>query len=424
MPHHGSGGLIGTIIDRFEEVRAQSLEICRGLDAEDYVIQSMPEVSPLKWHLAHTTWFFEQFVLEPRTPNYVWHHEHYPYLFNSYYQSVGPMHCRADRGLISRPTVAEVLTYREQIEQRIHALIKSTDAALLAELADVMELGRHHEQQHQELMLTDIKHVFSSNPLMPIYRPEPGELALGNNELTWTENTGGVGEIGAAAEGFAFDHERPRHQTLIHPHALANRLVTNSEYLAFIEDGGYDKPGHWLSLGWDRVQKEAWQAPLYWYREGSQWMEFTLHGPRPLRNTEPVVHLSYFEADAYARWAGARLPTEAEWEVAAASCPIEGTLLESDRFHPVPAGEASGPQQMMGDAWEWTSSAYSAYPGYRAPEGAFGEYNGKFMCNQYVLRGGSCATPASHMRISYRNFFAPETRWQFTGFRLARDLPI
>ncbi len=441
---------------RFDSVRAFTESLASPLELEDYVIQSMPDVSPAKWHLAHTSWFFERFVLFELVPAYRFPHPQYDYLFNSYYNTVGPQHCRPQRGLLSRPTVEQVYEYRRYIDGRVRRLIESADDDLLRKLIQRITIGLHHEQQHQELMLTDIKHVFSTNPLLPTYAHDPGlrcaqpsasehstsahhtpKPRAARNEAPdpaerpapprWTSYPGGVHEIGSDGDGFHFDHEGPRHRVLLEPFALADRPVTNAEFLAFVDDGGYERHELWLSMGWATVKEQGWRMPFYWYRDAERWMQFTLNGPRPLAMDEPVCHLSYFEADAFARWTGARLPTEAEWEVAAASQPVLGNLADSGRFHPAPIDAAddatdAGPlRQCFGDVWEWTASAYAAYPGYRPLPGALGEYNGKFMCNQYVLRGGSCATPPGHIRPTYRNFFPPDARWQITGLRLARS---
>ncbi|MGZ3441187.1 MAG: ergothioneine biosynthesis protein EgtB [Polyangia bacterium] len=377
------------------DVRHASEELCRGLAAEDFVVQSMPDCSPLKWHLAHTTWFFETFVLAAR-PGYKPFDARYQYLFNSYYEAVGARWDRPSRGLLTRPTVDEVLRYRAHVDARMAEI----DAP-----ADVLELGLHHEQQHQELMLTDLKHLFALNPLEPVYRAAPVDDAPAA-PLEWLRFAEGVREIGDAGAGFAFDNERPRHRALVPAFRFASRLVTAGEYAAFIADRGYQRAELWLSDGWATVQREGWQAPLYWRNDGGDgdaqdWTVFTLGGRRAVLPAEPVVHVSFYEADAYARWAGARLPTEFEWESAAA---------------------APGATQLYGVGWQWTQSAYAPYPGYRPLAGALGEYNGKFMCNQLVLRGSSSATPPSHARATYRNFFPPHARWQFTGIRLAQDL--
>jgi ergothioneine biosynthesis protein EgtB len=409
------------LAQRYTAVRAFTDRLCDGLATEDYVVQSMPDVSPTKWHLAHTSWFFEQFVLVPHLAGYQPLNPAYLYLFNSYYVHAGERHCRAQRGYISRPTVAEVFAYRRHVDERMMELLDSADDELAATLQPLVEIGLNHEQQHQELMLTDLKHVFSVNPLRPVYReraPEPaGEAA----PLRWIGFQGGLHRIGHEGEAFAYDNEGPRHREWIEPFQLASRLATNGEYLGFMADGGYRRPELWLSAGWATVQENGWTEPFYWERHGDDWRIFTLSGMRALAVDEPVSHLSYFEADAFARWAGARLPTEAEWEVAAATVPMRGNLAESGRFHPAPAS-GDGLLQMYGDVWEWTRSQYVPYPGYQPPPGALGEYNGKFMCNQFVLRGGSCATSETHIRPTYRNFFPPDATWQFTGVRLARDV--
>jgi ergothioneine biosynthesis protein EgtB len=404
---------------RYSHVRRVSLEICERLQTEDFVVQSMPDASPTKWHLAHTSWFFEQFLLKPLLSGYRAFHPDFEYLFNSYYQSVGRMHSRPQRGLLTRPTVEEVLRYREHVDEHMQKLFRARpeDEKLLA----VATLGTNHEQQHQELMLTDIKHLFSLNPLLPAYRcggaDESNDSAA---PLHFIPFDGGILEIGASGKHFCFDNELPRHRTLVEPYALADRLVTNGEYLEFIRDGGYRRPEFWLSDGWSTVVREGWTRPIYWAESLDS--EFTLHGLQPLRTAAPVCHVSFYEVDAFARWAGARLPSEAEWELAAESLPVIGNLLNTGALHPVAAGVQPGMKQMFGDVWEWTASPYSAYPGYQAPPGALGEYNGKFMCNQLVLRGGSCTTPADHIRASYRNFFYADARWQFMGVRLARNL--
>lgn len=413
---------------RYAQVRNWSEAFCQPLEAEDYVVQSMPDVSPTKWHIAHTSWFFETFVFKPFAAGYQSLHPQYDYLFNSYYNSIGERHCRPKRGLISRPTVDEVYRYRAYVDEHMDRAIQGMDEAQWREFAPIITLGLHHEQQHQELMVTDIKHVFSENPLCPAYReaPEapPVPIKGGAGELGWVTFSEGVREIGYDGDGFFFDNEGPRHKEFVPGFQLASRLITNREWLAFMEDGGYARPEFWLSEGWGTVQKQNWQSPLYWWKKrGTDWHEFTLSGMRPLELDEPVCHVSLFEADAYAQWAGARLPTEAEWEVASETVPIQGNLVESERFHPVPASESpeGALTQMFGDVWEWTRSQYTPYPGFQTLPGALGEYNGKFMCNQFVLRGGSCATSETHLRRTYRNFFPPDARWQFTGLRLAKD---
>jgi ergothioneine biosynthesis protein EgtB len=405
----------------YEAVRRTTERLTDGLAPEDMVVQSMPDVSPTKWHLAHTSWFFEQFVLVPHFAGYTPLEPVYLYLFNSYYQQAGERHCRDQRGYISRPTVAEVMAYRSHVDRAMLDLLGSVDEERFAQVEPLVTLGLHHEQQHQELMLTDLKHVFSVNPLRPVYRARPDPARVPEAPpLAWLAFDAGVHEIGFADDGFAYDNETPRHRVYLEPFELASRLVTNGEYLDFMDDGGYRRPELWLSLGWAAVQEKGWSEPFYWERRDGRWQLFTLAGMRDVEAAEPVCHLNYFEADAFARWAGARLPTEAEWEVAAAGLPLEGNFADAPQLHPTPAGPGSGMRQMYGDVWEWTSSAYAAYPGFRTAAGAVGEYNGKFMCNQYVLRGGSCATPAGHIRPTYRNFFPPEATWQFTGVRLAR----
>ncbi|MFQ3649593.1 MAG: ergothioneine biosynthesis protein EgtB [Gemmataceae bacterium] len=407
---------------RFRAIRATTLRLVAPLAIEDFGLQSMPDCSPPKWHLAHTTWFFETFLLTDEPP----FHPRYSYLFNSYYESVGQRWPRPIRGLLSRPTVQEVLAYRRSVEERVLARI---ERGLTAELMSVLELGLNHEQQHQELLLTDLKHAFGMNPLFPVYQPWPETAASGSCapplRHEWHEFPAGLREIGFAGPGFAFDNESPRHRVFLEAYAIASRPVTVGEYLAFLEAGGYDRPEFWLSDGWAARQKHGWMAPLHWVREGNNWHLYTLAGLRPLDPHEPVCHVSFYEAAAYAQWANARLPTEAEWETAASRTIApgnkigSGNTLESGRYHPA---VDPGHGQWWGDVWEWTASPYGAYPGFRPLTGGLGEYNGKFMCNQMVLRGGSCVTPADHLRATYRNFFPPEARWQFSGFRLAKDL--
>ena len=408
--------LQSTVAARFARIRARTLALCASLGAEDMLLQSMPDASPTKWHLAHTTWFFETFVLA-HDPAWKIRDPAWNYLFNSYYQSVGAMHARDRRGMLSRPSLEEVRDYRRRVDDGVAALLQQSDDPALATL---VELGLQHEQQHQELLLTDIKHAFWCNPLRPallapLAAPAPAPVA----PLRFVSGREGIVEVGHRGDGFAFDNETPRHRTLLQPHALANRLVTNGEYLAFVREGGYREPGLWLSDGWATVQREGWRHPLYWQDDLAS--EFTLAGVRALDPAEPVCHLSYFEADAFARWTGARLPTEAEWESAAQAVPVEGNLQERGRFHPAPALGEADLLQMYGDVWEWTASPYVGYPGYRPLPGSLGEYNGKFMCGQWVLRGGSCATPGDHLRATYRNFFPPHARWQFAGLRLGQD---
>lgn len=411
-----------TLRSRHQTVREFTESLVRPLAAEDCAIQSMPDVSPSKWHLAHTTWFFETFILKPAHAGHREFHPMYNYLFNSYYNAVGERHARPRRGLLSRPSIQEVFDYREYTDNALTQWLEGVDAAGLAKWAPILELGLHHEQQHQELILTDIKHVFSVNPLYPVYL-EQSVPAAEPAPLAWIDLPEGAVEIGHAGGGFCFDNETPRHKVWLQPARIASRCATNGEYMEFIADGGYRRHELWLSEGWDRVQQEGWTCPLYWQERNGTWWNFTLSGLRRVEPSEPVTHLSYFEADAFARWSGARLPLEAEWETAAEAVSMEGNFADGRAFHPVPtpAGESGKPAGMMGDVWEWTSSSYSPYPGYRPDAGALGEYNGKWMCNQYVLRGGSCATPRSHIRKTYRNFFPAGARWQFAGVRLAKD---
>jgi dimethylhistidine N-methyltransferase len=405
----------------FETVRRRTMDLSEPLTAEDQCIQSMPDVSPTKWHLAHTTWFFETFILQPMAPGYEPFHPRYNYLFNSYYEQVGARHARPERGLLSRPSLDDIHAYRYHVDTAMAAFL-SGDGIERPEVAELLELGCHHEQQHQELLLTDIKHVFSCNPLKPAYRPPRPRDASRSRTLDWVENPGGLVETGHGGDGFAFDCEGPRHRVWLEPFRLANRPVTNAEYLAFMEDGGYERPEFWLSEGWSTCNERGWQAPLYWQQaDDGTWRIFTLAGLRPVDPDAPVCHVSFYEADAYARWAGKRLPTEAEWEVTAAPLTPAGNFAGSREYHPVPAmGE--GLRQIYGDVWEWTASAYRPYHGFQPAQGAVGEYNGKFMSGQMVLRGGSCVTPEGHVRPTYRNFFYPPDRWQFSGIRLADDL--
>ena len=408
--------------ERYAPVRQRTHRLCEPLVAEDFVVQTMEDVSPTKWHLAHTSWFFETFVLTPHLPGYRPFHPRYAYLFNSYYVQAGERHCRDRRGYLSRPTVSDVMAYREHVDGHMQTLFETAGEAERGELEGLVEIGLHHEQQHQELILTDIKHVLSVNPLRPAYLPRTSGAAGRLPELAWIAFEEGLYEVGHDGGGFAFDNEAPRHRTYLNGFQLASRLVTCGEYLRFMEDGGYRRPELWLSLGWATAQERQWTEPFYWEERGGRPYVFTLAGEREVDPDEPVCHLSYFEADAYARWAGARLPTEEEWEVAAAGVPIRGNFVDDEAFHPVQATSGDGLVQMYGDVWEWTRSPYAPYPGYRPVPGALGEYNGKFMCNQFVLRGGSCATSRSHIRPTYRNFFPPDACWQFTGLRLARDV--
>ncbi len=411
-----------SLAQRFAAVRAASLRLAAPLSAEDAMLQSMPDASPAKWHLAHSTWFFDHFILQASGAPALrpqWH-----YLLNSYYEAAGPRHPRPQRGLLSRPSLDEVLAYRAELDARILADLHAD--RLDGSLRQRLLLGLHHEQQHQELLLTDIKHALSGNALQPAYRDDLKSLAGSPLPLQWIAQDEAVVDIGHAAwpsatDTFAYDNESPRHRVLVGAHALANRPVSNGEYRAFIEDGGYRTAALWLSDGWALAREQDWQRPLYWQADLER--AFTLAGVRALDPHAPVCHLSYYEADAFARWAGARLPTEAEWECAAATQALQGHFADEGRYEPQPATPGEGLLQLFGDVWEWTASAYTAYPGYRPWTGDVGEYNGKFMCGQWVLRGGSCATPAGHVRASYRNFFAPSARWQFAGLRLAKDLP-
>ncbi len=407
-----------TLEARFRAVRGLSADLVAPLSDADASVQSMDDASPAKWHLAHTSWFFETFVLRDFVSGYRLHDDRFPFLFNSYYEAEGQRHARSRRGMVTRPSLAQVLDYRAAVDAALVAALPELPEAAMA----LVELGCHHEEQHQELLLTDILHLFSCNPVEPAMWPgEPKVPVAMPGPIGWIEGTEGVVEIGAQGDGFAFDCEGPRHRVLLHPHAIADRTVTNGEWAAFIADGGYRDPRHWLSDGWAWVQREGIDAPLYWEQRDGGWTRFGLDGRRAIDPAAPVTHVSFFEADAYASWAGARLPTEAEWEVAAAGHdPAGGNQL--DRAGPVePRPSPAGPA-LFGDVWEWTGSAYRPYPGFTAAEGAVGEYNGKFMSGQFILRGGSCATPRGHARASYRNFFYPHQRWQFTGVRLAKDL--
>lgn len=413
------------LADRYRAVRARTEFLCEPLVEEDYVVQTMEDVSPTKWHMAHVSWFFETFVLTPHAPGYEPFHPAYAYLFNSYYVQAGERHCRDRRGYLSRPTVREVYAYRAHVDEHMRELLETAGEEKLADIAPLVEIGLHHEQQHQELILTDIKHVFSVNPLRPAYRPSKSVPVGASPNLDWLAFEEGIYEVGHDGTGFAYDNEGPRHRTYLNPFLLANRPVTNGEYLAFMEDGGYRRPELWLSLGWKTVEQNGWTEPFYWEVREGRWYTYTLAGLREVDPDEPVCHVSYFEADAYARWAGARLPTEQEWEVAATGRPTRGNLVEQGYYHPIRAGALPDDAPLLGlygDLWEWTRSQYEPYPGYQPAPGALGEYNGKFMCNQFVLRGGSCATSESHIRPTYRNFFPPEATWQFTGIRLARDV--
>jgi ergothioneine biosynthesis protein EgtB len=423
------------LAQRYARVRAQTLALAAPLSEADCQVQSMPDASPTKWHLAHVTWFFETFILERFEPGFQPFNPAFRVLFNSYYQGVGDQHPRHQRGLISRPGLAEVKAWRAQVDARIAALLEQEPGA---ELNTLMELGLQHEQQHQELLLTDLKHLLSCNPLQPVYHPQWPLSSVVAAPMEWVPFPGGTVQLGHSGNGFAFDNETPAHAALLQPHAIANRLVTHGEWLDFMNDGGYTDPRWWMAAGWDWLRAQRITAPLYWQQSGDPtqhggWTNFTLHGRVPIDPHTPVVHISWFEAEAYARWRAAqdgepiRLPTEAEWEQAAGALGDElqtrGNFLESGALHPMPlARSGTGLQQMGGNVWEWTASPYTPYPGYRPWAGAVGEYNGKFMVNQMVLRGGSCATPREHIRASYRNFFPTDARWQFSGVRLARDV--
>jgi len=415
----GTPGTHPDLAEIYRRVRRATDWICEPLAIEDFVVQPMPDASPTRWHLAHTTWFFETFVLKRCYPGYHAFHADFEYLFNSYYNAVGPQWSRPHRGLLTRPGIAEVREYRAHVDAAMAELLGGAGEFD----RDVVVLGLNHEQQHQELIVTDFKYLLSCNPLKPVYRPAKARPIGAVPALTWIDGPDGVVEIGHAGGGFAFDNESPRHRVFVDRYQIASRPVTCGEYLRFIADGGYRRPEFWLADGWNAVRERGWVAPLYWEERDGEWWMMTLSGIRRVEPAEPVTHVSYYEADAYARWAGMRLPTEAEWECVASSHPVEGNFLETGHFHPVAAVAAAPGRaiQLYGDVWEWTQSAYAAYPRYRPVEGALGEYNAKFMCNQLVLRGGSCATPRTHIRASYRNFFPPDARWQFSGIRLARD---
>ncbi len=409
------------LLDRYRAVRDLTERLAAPLSPEDQTVQSMPDVSPTKWHRAHTTWFFETFLLIGHLDGYEPVDATYGYLFNSYYEHVGSRHPRPRRGMIARPGVAEIALYRRRVDEAMEELLTRV-VPERPDLADLVELGLHHEQQHQELLLMDIAHVLSVNPFHPVYDERPAPPPGRPDPMGWVEHPGGIVGVGHQGRGFAFDNEGPRHEVLLQPFALADRLVTCGEWLEFVDDGAYRTPTLWLSDGWYTVQAEGWEAPAYWHRTDEGWFVHTLTGFRPVDPAEPVVHVSYHEADAFARWAGHRLPTEFEWEAVAADVPVEGNLLPSGHLHPRPAPPADGrPRQMFGDVWEWTSSAYAPYPGFRPAEGAVGEYNGKFMVDQQVLRGGCAVTPGGHVRRTYRNFFPARSRWMFGGVRLASD---
>lgn len=408
--------------DRFLATRRESERLAARLAPEDQVVQSMPDCSPAKWHLAHVTWFFETFLLIPHQPGYEPVHPAFAYLFNSYYVAAGARYPRPQRGLLTRPTVDEVASYRHQVTDAMLGLMDAADDRQWAVLEPLLETGINHEQQHQELLLMDILNLFSRNPLCPAYAPLQPAAAVASRPLEWIAFEGGIRRIGHDGTGFAYDNEGPRHDALLRPFRLAARPASNAEWIDFIEDGGYRRPELWLSDGWATAEAEGWEAPLYWERDGAGWQAMTLSGRMPVDPAAPVCHVSHYEADAFARWSGRRLPTEAEWEVASLGSSLQGNFLGSGLLRPVVSGRhGPGPGQMFGDVWEWTASPYGPYPGYRPPAGAIGEYNGKFMANQMVLRGGCCVTPDGHVRHSYRNFFYPHQRWAFAGVRLAED---
>lgn len=407
--------------EKVSRTRRTSRQIADPLTQEDQIVQAMDDASPTKWHLAHTSWFFEELVLKPHDPAYKPYDDRFGYCFNSYYETVGPRHPRPRRSLLTRPAHSEVMAYRDHIDEALGNFFEH-DGGPSAEALALIELGVNHEQQHQELMLTDCLAVFAGNPLRPAYRDEKPFETTNAGEHKWVDFPGGIFDVGHDGLGFSYDNEGPCHQQLIRPFRLANRLVTNGDWLDFMADGGYGAATLWLADGWAAVNNEGWEAPLYWEKRDGVWHQMGLGGLQPADPNRPVCHVSYYEADAFARWAGKRLPTEFEWEVAVKDQPLEGNMLPQDILHPQPARPGvDGVQQMIGDLWEWTASAYAPYPGYKPAEGAVGEYNGKFMCNQHVLRGGSCVTPEGHIRRSYRNFFYPHQRWQFNGLRLADD---
>ena len=415
----------GSIESRLFETRRLSLELAEPLSAEDMTVQAMDDASPTKWHLAHVTWFFETFILTKHLPGYQAFDDSFNYCFNSYYESQGPRQPRPRRGVLTRPSSERVRAYRAHVDEALTKLFAKGISAT-SQIARLVEVGTNHEQQHQELLLTDILALFAANPLRPAYRPRQGDANSATPEaIRWLEFAGGIAKIGHDGKGYAWDNEMPRHDALVQPFRLADRLVTNAEWLEFMADGGYRAASLWLADGWGLLNREGWQAPLYWHEHDGTWLAMSLNGLNAIEPAAPVAHVSYYEADAFARWAGKRLPTEFEWELAAQGLPIAGNTLATKALRPLPADGSAGdgkPCQMFGDAWEWTQSAYLPYPGYRPLAGALGEYNGKFMVSQQVLRGGSCATPAGHTRASYRNFFYPHQRWQFMGLRLASEI--
>ena len=419
------------LLQLFLSTRQFTEELCRPLETEDYVVQTTDDVSPPKWHLAHTSWYFEAFVLLKYMPDYKIFNELFSYIFNSYYESVGDRASRPRRGTLSRPTVKEIYNYRKYVNDKMLELVEQVDDKIFPECYSLIELGINHEQQHQELLVTDIKNIFANNPIKPVYYKSDlnFDLSKKSTPAKFIDFQGGVCEIGYKSTDFSFDNERPKHKVFLDDFKLQNRLTTNSEYLEFINDGGYSNYIYWLSDGWDLVNRNNWKCPLYWEKIDNEWYTMTLNGFQRLNLTEPVCHISFYEADAYAKWAKKRLPTEAEWEVAAnISKPnkVGSNLLEKKTFHPqtcmIPQDPKCLLSQLFGNVWEWTNSAYLPYPGYKQPVGLLGEYNGKFMSNQMILKGGSCATPQDHIRITYRNFFQPDKRWQFTGVRLASNV--
>jgi len=411
------------LIDRYQSIRTFSEELVEPLETEDFVIQAIENTSPTKWHLAHVSWFFETFVLEKAIPDYESMHPQYSYIFNSYYLQTGEPHTRSKRGLLSRPTVEQVFEYRSYVDEQILNFLKNASEDQLSEFGPVIEIGNHHEQQHQELMITDFKYLFAQNPLYPKYKDLNLPEGSTPPPINWIEFKEGIYNIGSDGGEYTYDNEHPRHRKFLESFALADRLVTNGEYMEFMEEGGYERSPLWLDDGWATVNKRDWSSPLYWTKKDGDWYHYTLGGLKKVNPNEPITHVSYYEADAFARWAGARLPREAEWEVAAGDKPYTGNFVESGNFHPRPLQEtANGLKQIYGDVWEWTMSSYEPYPGYEPLPGALGEYNGKFMCSQYVLRGGSCATSETHIRKTYRNFFYPDARWQFNGIRLAQTI--
>ncbi|MEE2567733.1 ergothioneine biosynthesis protein EgtB [Hyphobacterium marinum] len=411
------------LLDAFETVRARTEALAAPLSPEDQCVQTMPDVSPTKWHRAHTTWFWETFLLGEFNKDYKPFDPDFCYLFNSYYEQVGERHPRAERGQITRPSCSDVAAYRVYVDAAVRNFLSNAPDDLISAVTPIIELGVGHEEQHQELLLTDIKHVLSRNPLSPAAYPAPDSAPRENPDLTFTAVDGGLVETGHADDGFAYDNESPRHKVWLEPFALADRPVTNGDWLDFVQAGGYRTATLWLSDGWATVQADEWRAPLHWRERDGVWREFTLHGETDLDPAAPVCHISFYEAQAYAEWAGLRLPTEHEWEHAAAEkAGLDGRFMDAGQSaHPGPVPGGKSLAQMFGGVWEWTRSDYAPYPGFRTPDGAVGEYNGKFMCGQYVLRGGSCATPPGHVRRTYRNFFPPDARWQFSGVRMARD---